>query len=714
MKKPVTIMLILFILFSFSYPASATEKAAVFVRDGGVGDGSSKDSPVGTLEEAYRILCNSTDIASDPDSSALIVICGTLTVNDHFNYYGEISHKGEVIYTSVYGGEDFRQAVNARLLISAGNKSDLSVYDEHRFLLGGPTRFDGLTIDRGSGSAVSLTIYAPDRFYVSENVEIVNSNWRADYVESVPALSDDEINSIILSAHRGFQPMGPENSIIAFEAAGSLGFDYIETDVIMTMDGELVCIHDNTLDRTTNGTGNVMSMTYPSILRYKIDTAAYGFDLSTADKDKLYVPTFREYLDICRKHGSKPFIEIKDSRKEVIHKIIDVALEYFSADEIVMSCSNLAALEVSHSYNKDVFVHLIWGDQTDAGYQNSIKILSAMTDSSGTVNAGIAFNIKDLTSSANYDRARAWIEKAHASSLLTCLRGADDMTEVRLMFDLGIDYYPTNTTTPEKLESLKISIDGGYTYSPASGGKLFIRGGSRCKRTDTDISITLLGGMYDFVAPSNAEAESLGEYRVTVGGNAFVSRLVAGETAKSAGGNRPCSIIRILDSAVINELFVAGDSAVTRSVILDLKGGRVLAISESRGKGGKAVDLTMILRDASLIPSTVSIADKSVILGKRVLQIYGEVPSDTSAWDVVILLENEATGSVTIAPDVPEATSAPTVTSPNTSEETIVTLPQDHIFPLPNVIVALIVLAAAIAALIFAKRSKKQNNNRDF
>src|SRR5689334_15892163 len=58
-------------------------------------------------------------------------------------------------------------------------------------------------------------------------------------------------------AHRGASAQYPENTLLAFERAIAQGVDMIELDVRLTHDGELVVIHDATLDRTTNGVGLV-------------------------------------------------------------------------------------------------------------------------------------------------------------------------------------------------------------------------------------------------------------------------------------------------------------------------------------------------------------------------------------------------------------------------------------------------------------------------
>lgn len=62
-------------------------------------------------------------------------------------------------------------------------------------------------------------------------------------------------------AHRGNRVRYPENTLTAFRQAIADGADIIETDLHLTSDGEIVCIHDCTVDRTTDGTGHVDSMT---------------------------------------------------------------------------------------------------------------------------------------------------------------------------------------------------------------------------------------------------------------------------------------------------------------------------------------------------------------------------------------------------------------------------------------------------------------------
>ena len=70
-----------------------------------------------------------------------------------------------------------------------------------------------------------------------------------------------------LCAHRGFSTVAPENSLPAFGSAVALGANEIEFDLWWTKDGEIVSIHDATLDRVSNGTGKVFDHTYGELLK---------------------------------------------------------------------------------------------------------------------------------------------------------------------------------------------------------------------------------------------------------------------------------------------------------------------------------------------------------------------------------------------------------------------------------------------------------------
>src|SRR5690242_1220599 len=70
---------------------------------------------------------------------------------------------------------------------------------------------------------------------------------------------------VAVVAHRGASAYAPENTMAAFRLAATLGADAIELDVHLTADDRLVVLHDDTLERTTTGTGLVRQQTWDSI-----------------------------------------------------------------------------------------------------------------------------------------------------------------------------------------------------------------------------------------------------------------------------------------------------------------------------------------------------------------------------------------------------------------------------------------------------------------
>lgn len=102
----------------------------------------------------------------------------------------------------------------------------------------------------------------------SDNLIIVNppeEGETTDVEEIIASLEDSESDQVLVVAHRGVWDDAPENSLSSIEAAISLGVDMVELDVRRTKDGVLVLMHDETVDRMTDGTGSVVDMTLEEI-----------------------------------------------------------------------------------------------------------------------------------------------------------------------------------------------------------------------------------------------------------------------------------------------------------------------------------------------------------------------------------------------------------------------------------------------------------------
>ncbi|MDZ7834334.1 MAG: glycerophosphodiester phosphodiesterase [Alkalibacterium sp.] len=124
----------------------------------------------------------------------------------------------------------------------------------------------------------------------------------------------EEKEDPLVIAHRGGRALAPENTLTAFTNAAGLGVDVLEYDIHITADGHLVVIHDDTVDRTTNGSGKVNEMTLDEIKEldagYHFQDADGAFTFRGAG---VQIPTVEEVFAAFG--DKKHMIELKDSNK---------------------------------------------------------------------------------------------------------------------------------------------------------------------------------------------------------------------------------------------------------------------------------------------------------------------------------------------------------------------------------------------------------------
>jgi glycerophosphoryl diester phosphodiesterase len=149
---------------------------------------------------------------------------------------------------------------------------------------------------------------------------------------------------ILVIAHRGFSGAAPENTLIAFQKGIEAGSDMIELDVHLSRDGEIVVIHDETLDRTTNGKGLVVDHTLKELK--KLD-AGSSFGPQFAGER---IPTLREVLELA-KGRAQVNVEIKNPTHgkypiaELTEKVLQEVNQAGMMDRVIFSCFNPAALD---------------------------------------------------------------------------------------------------------------------------------------------------------------------------------------------------------------------------------------------------------------------------------------------------------------------------------------------------------------------------------
>ena len=114
------------------------------------------------------------------------------------------------------------------------------------------------------------------------------------------------VKGIILAAHRGDRAHFPENTMPAFESAIGCGVDMIETDVHMTLDGELIIMHDRDLKRTTGYEGFTDEVLLEDIL--KLDAGSWFSNKFSGTK----VPTVKEFIALIKDKDVLINWELKD------------------------------------------------------------------------------------------------------------------------------------------------------------------------------------------------------------------------------------------------------------------------------------------------------------------------------------------------------------------------------------------------------------------
>ena len=107
-------------------------------------------------------------------------------------------------------------------------------------------------------------------------------------------INDPNSDYVVVISHRGDWRNYPENSIPAIESVIRMGVDMMELDVKMTKDSVLVLMHDQTINRMTNGKGLVKDFTYDSLMTFKLRRA------HNVTTDSLRIPTLREALLCCK------------------------------------------------------------------------------------------------------------------------------------------------------------------------------------------------------------------------------------------------------------------------------------------------------------------------------------------------------------------------------------------------------------------------------
>lgn len=252
-------------------------------------------------------------------------------------------------------------------------------------------------------------------------------------------------------AHRGNNSTAPENSIVAFENV--YRHQAIETDIQLTSDNRWVVMHDETVDRTTNGTGKISDMTYDQFRALRIDT---GANIDKLTDDEKIPPNLEEFLLICKKNNRIPVVEIKATggyTKEQLQLIKTIS------DGIGMTEKTIF---ISFNYDMLVLMREIFPfNELQWVYQGTIN--TDVITKLKTLGLPCGLDINENNASLTKDN----VNLLHANRLKI---GAWTVgyNSFEKMKDLGIDYITTNSPSGY-LKYAELSLLNGFTPTNDNG-----------------------------------------------------------------------------------------------------------------------------------------------------------------------------------------------------------------------------------------------------
>ena len=228
----------------------------------------------------------------------------------------------------------------------------------------------------------------------------------------------------LVCAHRGRSGVAPENTMAAFEAAIDAGADFLELDVRRTADGEIVCIHDAVVDRTTDGSGLVAEMLLAQVRA--LDAGSWKGDTFAGQR----IPLLREVLETIAPRIVMD-IEIKD--RGIAPQVVDLVREADALRRVTIVSFDTGDLRAA----KDAEPALACGLITSGPAQDSPEATDELITSALAAGA-------NFVSCAHPKVTATLVRVCRLAGLGIMAWTMDEPADLRLMIDLRVDALVSN------------------------------------------------------------------------------------------------------------------------------------------------------------------------------------------------------------------------------------------------------------------------------
>ncbi len=171
--------------------------------------------------------------------------------------------------------------------------------------------------------------------------------------------------------HRGCAGYAPENTLEAIHTAADMGVEWVELDVKITKDNIPIIFHDETLERTTNGSGNVADKTLAEIKN--LDCGSWYGESFTATQ----IPTLEEAIDVLLEHDLGLNLEIKPctgKEKDTTEITLDLLSTIWDDhDRLYISSYSMIALEIATDIASDWSRGIVMGHHCKKDWLDALK-----------------------------------------------------------------------------------------------------------------------------------------------------------------------------------------------------------------------------------------------------------------------------------------------------------------------------------------------------
>jgi glycerophosphoryl diester phosphodiesterase len=162
----------------------------------------------------------------------------------------------------------------------------------------------------------------------------------------------------LIVAHRGASSYAPENTVAAFDLALQMGASHLELDVHLTRDDHLVVIHDDTVDRTTNGTGPVAGQTLAAL--QALDAGAWFGEAFAGARIPMLADVLTRYQGRAHLH-----IELKGSTAHLPQRTVDLVRAHAMVQHVTFTSFQHAHLQTMRAYAPELPTGWLVGEISD-------------------------------------------------------------------------------------------------------------------------------------------------------------------------------------------------------------------------------------------------------------------------------------------------------------------------------------------------------------